>query len=371
MRAALTVVLTACLLLAPSAAVPAAAQAKGSSEASAAKRTNPQWKAPRTAWGHPDLEGIWTTDDMRGVPMSRPAQFGTRMYLTDEEFAARAKQRQTARQIDDARAGTFRNEEGSRDFGYTSMVIDPPDGRVPALTAAARARPRTQGSFGVGPWEKISDFSLYDRCITRGAIGSFMPAVYGNGARITQTPDAIVITYEMIHDTRVIPLDPVSRNGSAPFLEVSRNGSAPFLERPRLGPGIQLYMGDARGHWEGDTLVVESSNFTDKTAVGGAPHSTALRLTERFTRIDPQMIDYEITVNDPLTFARPWTMRLTITQQPDYEIYEYACHEGNLAMRHALLAERAYEKAVAEAQEKGLPIPERVFERVNGPDRAR
>jgi hypothetical protein len=349
MRSAVTVLLTGWLLLGTSAAVPAAAQAKGSSEASAAKRANPNWKAPRTPWGHPDLEGIWTTDDMRGVPMSRSASFGTRMYLTDEEFAARARQRQSARAVDDARAGTFRNEEGSRDFGYTTMVIDPPDGRVPALTAEARARPRTQGSFGVGPWEKITDFSLYDRCITRGAIGSFMPAVYGNGARITQTPNAIVITYEMIHDSRVIPLD----------------------GRPPLNPAIQLYMGDARGHWEGDTLVVESSNFTDKTAVGGANHSAALRLTERFTRIDPEMIDYEITVNDPLTFVRPWTMRMTITTQPDYEVYEYGCHEGNLAMRHALLAERAYEKAVAEAKEKGLPPPERVFDRVNGPDRAR
>jgi hypothetical protein len=350
MRVALTVIVAGWALLATSAAVPAAAQAKGSAEASAAKRVNPQWKAPRTPWGHPDLEGIWTTDDMRGVPTSRPAQFGTRMYLTDEEFAARAKQRATARQIDDARTGTFRNEEGSRDFGYTSMVIDPPDGRVPPQTAAAQARPRaSQGSFGVGPWEKIQDFSLYDRCITRGAIGSFMPAVYGNGARITQTPNAVVITYEMIHDTRVIPLD----------------------NRPALGSGIQLLMGDARGRWEGDTLVVESSNFTDRTAVGGARHSTALRLTERFTRIDPEMIDYEITVNDPHTFTRPFTMRLTITQQPDYQIYEYACHEGNIAMRHALLAERAWEKAAAEAKEKGLPPPERVFERVNGPDRAR
>lgn len=350
MRLALTVVLTGWALLATWTAVPAAAQAKGSAEASAAKRVNPQWKAPRTPWGHPDLEGIWTTDDMRGVPTSRPAQFGTRMYLTGEEFAARAKQRATARQIDDGRAGTFRNEEGSRDFGYTSMVIDPPDGRVSPLTAAAQARPRgPQGSFGVGPWEKIEDFSLYDRCITRGAIGSFMPAVYGNGARITQTPNAVVITYEMIHDSRVIPLD----------------------GRPPLAPGIQLWMGDARGRWEGDTLVVESTNFTDKTAVGGARHSTALRLTERFTRIDPEMIDYEITVDDPLTYTRPWTMRLTITQQPDYQIYEYACHEGNLAMRHALLAERAYEKAAAEAKAKGLPPPERVFGRVNGPDRAR
>jgi hypothetical protein len=344
-----SLVLVGWAMLGTSTITPAAAQAKGSADAGAAKRVNPHWKAPRTPWGHPDLEGTWTTDDMRGVPMSRSTQFAMRRYLTDEEFAAREKQRSTAREIDNARTGTFRNEEGSRDFSYTSMVIDPPDGRVPELTAAARARPRTQGSFGVGPWEKIEDFSLYDRCITRGLVGSFMPAVYGNGARIMQTPDAVVITYEMIHDTRVIPLD----------------------NPPATGSGIRSFMGSSRGRWEGDTLVVESSNFTDRTNVGGAAHSDALRLTERFTRIDPQMIDYEITVDDPLTFTRPWTMRMTITQQPHYQIYEYACHEGNLAMRHALSAERAYEKAAAEAAAKGLPPPERVFERVNGPDRAR
>jgi hypothetical protein len=348
MRHILTVVVTVALASAWTAA-PAAAQAAGSADAKAAKRVNPNWKAPRTPWGHPDLSGTWTTDDMKGVPMSRQPQYGTRQHLTDQEFAARAKQRLNARVIDDARTGTFRNEEGSREFSYTSMVIDPPDGRVPPTTAAARARPRQGGSFGVGPWEKIQDFSLYDRCITRGAIGSFMPAVYGNGARIMQTPNAVVITYEMIHDTRVIPLDP----------------------KPRLGSGIQLWMGDARGHWEGDTLVVESSNFTDRTAVGGATHSTALHLTERFTRVDPEMIDYEITVNDPQTFTRPFTMRLTITNQPDYEIYEYACHEGNHSMRNVLSAERAWEREAAEAKAKGLPPPARVFEQVNGPDRAR
>jgi hypothetical protein len=287
---------------------------------------------------------------MRGVPTSRPAQFGTRMYLTDEEFAARAKQRENARNTQDrGAAGTFRNEEGTRDFGYTSMVIDPPDGRVPAQTAAARARPRDSSSFGTGPWEKVQDFSLYDRCITRGAIGSFMPAVYGNGARIVQTPTHLVISYEMIHDTRIIPLD----------------------GRPHLSPDIQQWMGDSRARWDGDTLVIESKNFTDRTAVGGAPHSTGLRMTERLTRIDPEMIEYHITINDPDTFTRPWTMRMTITQQPDYEIYEYACHEGNMAMRNALSAERAHEASVREAIAKGLPVPERGFERGNGPDRAR
>ena len=348
------ILLTACGLAAAASLLPPAtphafAQAKAAAESNAAARKNPHWTPPKTAWGHPDLEGIWTTDDMRGVPMSRPQQFGDRMYLTDEEFAARAKQRNNARAVDNARTGTFRNEEGSRDFGYTSMVIDPPDGRVPALTAKARARPRLQGSFGVGPWEKVQDFSLYDRCITRGAIGSWMPAVYGNGARILQTPDSVVISYEMVHDTRIIPLD----------------------NRPHIGSGIQLWMGNSRAHFEGNTLVIESRNFTDRTAVGGAPHSTNLKLTERLTRVDPEMIDYEIRVEDPDTFVKPFTIRMTVTNQPGYVIYEYGCHEGNNAMRNALSAERAHERAAAEAAAKGLPPPERVFERVNGEDRAR
>ena len=333
--------------------VPALAtgQAKGSADASAAKRTDPRWKAPRNAFGQPDLEGVWTTDDMRGIPMSRPASFGTRTHLTDEEFAARAKQRDRARDIDDARTGTFRNEEGTRDFSYTSMVIEPASGRVPALTPAAQARRRSNdaGSFGLGPWEKVQDFSMYDRCITRGVVGSWMPAVYGNGARIIQSPDSVVIAYEMVHDTRVIPLD----------------------GRPHLPKTITQYMGDSRARYEGDTLIIESTNYTGKTSVGGARHSEGLKMIERFTRIDPEMIDYEIRVEDPDTFTAPWTMRLTVTQQPGYEIYEYACHEGNNAMRNALSAERAYEKAAAEATEKGLPPPPRVFERVNGADRAR
>jgi hypothetical protein len=228
------------------------------------------------------------------------------------------------------------------------MVIDPPDGRFPPVLPEARQR-RMGGTFGVGPWNTMQDFSLYDRCITRGVVGSFGPAVYGNGARILQTPDTVVISYEMVHDTRIIPLD----------------------GRPAIGPSLRQYMGHSRGRFEGNTFVVESANFTDKTALGGVRHSEQLKLTERFTRIDPEMIDYEIRVDDPLTWERPWTMRMTITRQPGYEIYEYACHEGNMAMRNILSAERAYERAAAEAAAKGLPAPERVFERVNGPDRAR
>jgi hypothetical protein len=322
-------------------AVPARAQAKDSAEASAAALANPKWTPPKLAWGHPDLQGIWTSDDMRGIPMSRPPQFGSRRSLTDEEFAQRARERGNARAFDNARTGTFRNEEGSRNFGYTSLVIDPPDGRVPALTPEAQARRPVPGTNGVGPFDTVEDFNNYDRCITRGLAGSWLPVVYGNGARIMQTPDAVIIAYEMVHDTRVIPLD----------------------GRPHIGSGIRQLMGNSRGRWEGNTLVIETTNFTDRTAVGangGGPRHS-----------DAQMLDYELRIDDPKTYVMPWTLRMTLTQQPGYVIYEYACHEGNGAVRNSLSGERAYEKQAAENAARGLPPPERVFERVNGEDRGR
>jgi hypothetical protein len=155
----------------------------------------------------------------------------------------------------------------------------------------------------------------------------------------------------MVHEARVIPLD----------------------GRPHVGSGLRQLMGDSRGHWEGTTLVIETTNYTDRIAAAGGRvrYSDALKTTERIRRIDPEMIEFEIRVEDPKTYVAPWTLRLTLTSQPGYEIYEYGCHEGNLAMRHALLAERAYEKEAAEAKAKGLPPPPRVFEQVNGPDRAR
>ena len=331
-------------------AAPAWAQARGSADASAAAVVNPKWTAPKTAWGHPDLEGIWTSDDMRGVPMSRPQQFGTRRYLTDAEFAARAKERAAAREWDDARTGTFRNEEGTRDFSYTSMIIDPPDGRIPALTAEARQRRSPAGTAGVGPFNSIDDFSLWDRCITRGVVASWLPVVYGNGTRIMQTRDTVVIMHEMVHEARVIPLD----------------------GRPHVGSGVRQLMGDSRGHWEGNTLVVETTNFTERLAVtGGTRHSADMKITERITRIDPEMVNYEVRIDDPKTYAAPWTLRMTLTSQPGYEMYEYACHEGNRSVPNTLSAERAYEKEAAENAKKGLPPPERVFEKVNGDDRGR
>jgi len=331
--------------------VPALAQAKGSAEATAAAFVNPKWAPPKLPWGHPDLEGIWTSDDMRGVPMARPAQYGSRRNLTDQEFAARAQERADARKVDNARTGTFRNEEGSRDFGYTSLIIEPADGRMPALTAEARTRPAPRGTAGLGPFNTIDDFSLWDRCITRGLAGSWLPVVYGNGTRIMQTADTVIIAHEMVHEARVIPLD----------------------GRPHVGSGLRQMMGDSRGHWEGNTLVIETTNFTDRIAAngGGVRFSEAMKTTERITRIDPQMVEFEIRVEDPKTYAAPWTLRMTLTSQPGYEIYEYGCHEGNRSVANSLSGEREYERQAAENARKGLPPPERVFEKVNGDDRGR
>ena len=333
------------------AVVPARAQAKRAAESSAAAIVNPKWMAPKLAWGHPDLEGIWTSDDMRGVPVSRPTEFGTRRYLTDEEFDARAGERAMARKVDDARTGTFRNEEGTRDFGYTSMVIDPPDGRIPALTAEARTRLAVRGTSGLGPFNTIDDFSLWDRCVTRGLAGSWLPVVYGNGTRIIQTPDSVIIAHEMVHEARIIPLD----------------------GRPHLGGGLRQLLGDSRGHCEGNTLVIETTNFTDRLSIPGtaARTSEAMKLTERITRVEPHMVEFELHVDDPQTYVAPWTLRMTLTSQPGYEIYEYGCHEGNRSVPNSLSGERAYEKEAAENAKKGLPPPERVFEKVNGDDRGR
>jgi len=315
-------------------------------ETTAAAYVDKSWRPPRTSWGHPSLEGAWSTDDFRGVPVTRPRDQGERVSLTPEEFAKRAEEIESGRDFS-VNVGTFlRHEFGLRTFGYTSMIVDPPNGQMPAMTPRGEelARQRTRGTFGPGPFDDLDDFSLYDRCITRGVLGSLLPVIYGNGVRITQNPEFVAISYEMIHDTRIIPLD----------------------GRRALDTGIRQYMGSARGRFEGNTLVVETTNFTDKTSVGtnggGPPNSEQLKLTERFTRVDPAMIEYVATVDDPGAYTAPWTIRLMITSRPGYEVLEYSCHEGNGAVAHALSGERTYELQVAEAKAKGLPIPERAIE---------
>jgi hypothetical protein len=310
-------------------------------ETLAAAYNDPQWQPPKTSWGHPSLEGVYSVDDMRGIPRDRPEHFGTRDALNPEEFLERASMQQGGRDRAAETETFLRNEWGTRTFGFASLVVDPPNGRIPELTPAGRARAQAVarvGTFADGPFDTFEDFSLYDRCITRGIFGSVLPSIYGNGIRIVQSPSTVSITYEMIHDTRIIHLD----------------------GRPQVPDSIDQYMGTSRGRWEGNTLVVEAANFTGKTGVGArGPHSDQLKITERYTRVDPQMIEYRVTVEDPVTLTAPFTYRVMFTTQPSYEVYEYSCHEGNSAVGGGLAGERAYEKQVEEAKAAGLPIPAR------------
>jgi hypothetical protein len=290
----------------------------------------------KTPWGEPDLQGLWTSEPELGVPFERPAEFGERQTLTEAEFAAR--QSQAAKQLatdnaefdvetaDTANAGAVGSAtsppphwlERGQPSRRTSMVIDPPDGRVPPISAEARARQQrgVRGSFGNGPFNSHEDFTLYDRCITRGVPNAIYPAVYNANTRLVQGPGYVAISYEMIHETRVVPID----------------------AGPHLPSHLRQYLGDARAHWEGDTLVIRTTNFNGRTSYRGA--SDKLVLTERFRRLDADTLRYEMTVEDPATWTRPWTAALNLKPQRD-QMYEYACHEGNNAMRNMLSAARA------------------------------
>jgi hypothetical protein len=294
-----------------------------------------KYTAPLTPWGDPDLQGVWSFNDDVSTPFERPNDLGVKDELEDEELAALLKERER-RNIE--RAPTIGGETGAGPVHWyefwnststrPSRVIDPPDGRVPALTPAAQARQAALAAArrGRGPADSWLDRNLSDRCLGRGVPGTIVtPASYGNILRITQAPGYVAIVHEMVHDTRIIPLD----------------------GRPHLGQGLQQFMGDPRGRWEGDTLVVEVTNFTDKVDFRGSRET--LRLVERYRRVAGNQVSYEVTVNDPVTFTRPWTVAVPLKSDPSQpDVFEYACHEGNYAMRNILSAARAEERAAAE-----------------------
>jgi len=314
------------------------------SKASPAAKT---WTQPKTPWGDPDLQGTWTSDDCIGTPMNRPANFGDRLYYTEQELADRQDRLKTQLQTDlvetvasGQRVGTgppaHWAERARRPCRQTSLVIDPPNGKTPDLTAEAKTRRIPEGAGNNNPkadsWE---DFSYYIRCISRGVPGSIFPVIYGNGQQIVQAPGFVTIMQEMVHEARVIPLD----------------------GRPHASPNIRSYMGDPRGRWEGNTLVVETTNFLgNRNGLvgngGGTPFSDAMKFTERFTRLGPDEIAYKITIDDPKTYASPFTVGFPLTQEPGYQNFEYACHEGNYAMFDSLSGARAQEKRAAEAAAK-------------------
>jgi len=289
----------------------------------------------KTPWGDPDIRGTYTSDNSIGVPFERPPQFGARATLTDAEFEARDKandeqiakdnsERPEASFEEDAAANNAPRhwlERGTNLSRATSLVVDPPNGRIPPMTPEGQ-RHLAESRLGFFRQNDAAEFhSYYDRCITRGVVSSILPAIYGNGTRILQGPGYGVVQNEMIHEDRVIPID---------------------SKAPRLGKDIQLYMGDPRGHWDGNTLVVDSRNFTDRIGVGfGTVNSTSLRLVEKFTKTAPDTLHYEFTVDDPVTYTAPWSVALDLNAKPGYKIYEYACHEGNYGLRNMLSASRA------------------------------
>jgi hypothetical protein len=308
-------------------------------EQTAALYKDPNWRAPRTSWGDPSLAGTYSTDDMRGIPRDRPENLGTQESLPQEQFLQRAMQQHRGRTAAATTETFLRNEWGTRTFGYTSLIVDPPNGRQPPINDKGRARAQLtagRGSFTSERFDSFEDFSLYDRCIGLGINRGMGAAIYGNGIRIGQSPDAVTITYEMIHETRVITLD-----------------------RDRPYPDIPQFTGTARGYWDGDTLVVESRGYTDRSSVGGGPNSVNMTTTERIRRVDPEMIEYRVTINDPDTYTAPFTVRTMWTTQPGYYAYEYSCHEGNFAVGGGLAGERALDRQVAEAIAAGREPPPR------------
>jgi len=308
---------------------------------SAAEQVAPRVRgyiAPRTPWGDPDLNGIWPSIDMVRVPVQRAPQYGSRLFMTPEEHAALEKreQEQIARMAAEGAGGATGAPGHWVEWGksqlQTSLLVDPPDGRLPPMTPAGQARTAAapKGTLFGGQLDSPEDFSMWERCISRGALGSTLPVLYNSGIDITQGPGFVAIRYEMIHDIRIIPMGPPGAH-------------------PHLPLAIKQYMGDARGRFDGDTLIVETTNFTDKIGVGlsggGTPNSYAMRLTERFTRVSRDTIRYEATVNDPETWTAPWTVAFPLTRMPDYGMFEYACHEGNHGLLNALSGSRAEEKA--------------------------
>jgi hypothetical protein len=298
---------------------------------------------PKTPWGDPQISGAYTNSDESGIPFERPAQFeGKRLEdLSAAELASIVKQRQEqaverAPTLSTFPGATsplhwFENYQAANSRAW--LVSDPPDGHVPPTTPESRARAaaRARERASHGPADNAEDRGLYDRCITRGIPGSMMPAIYGNSYAIYQGPGYVAIRYEMVNETRIIPLAAV----------------------PHISPKVREYLGDARGHWEGSTLVVETTNFTDKTSYRGS--SEQLKLTERFKPVGPNTVEWAVTFDDPQTWTRPWTFAMDLTKVPDAQgPFEYACHEGNYGLHNILTAARAEEQEIKDAAAKGI-----------------
>jgi len=323
----------AVLVLLAAAPLPIDATAQSSRASSRQPATTESWKTPRTPWGDPDLRGVYSNGDEYTTPLERPDRFaGRRLEDIKGQELAGIRKTQLAQVVEALPGGRVRGPDGwwvqnihEGRGGQAWMVIDPPDGRIPPFTPAAIARGvrPARSSFAGGPFAGPEDLGLLDRCISRSVPGSMIPVMYGNNYEFVQAPGYVTITYEIIHEARIIPLD----------------------GRPHLGSKIRQHMGDARGHFEGDTLVVETTNFTAAAAYRGADPDT-LKVTERFTRVAKDMIQWTATIEDPSTWTRPWTLGLPLTTDPQ-GVMAFECHEGNYGMRNILSGARADDAARA------------------------
>jgi len=294
------------------------------------------YAVPRTAFGHPDLQGTWSNAVI--TPLERPPEFAGKPFLTEEEALEYERRRQEEtnmdRRPDDPAEDVF---NAYNDFWWdwgeniaatrrTSLVIDPPDGRIPALTAAARSAAAQRAEYRrLHPADGPEDRTLSDRCINWPTAGPpMLPHAYNNNFQIAQNEDYVMIVNEMIHDARIVPLD----------------------GRAHLPSGLRQWLGSSRGYWDGDTLVIETRNFTDQTSFRGA--SANMVLTERFTRVSDDILLYEFTVDDPEAFTSSWTVQIPARRTDEF-MYEYACHEGNYAMAGILMGARAEERAASDA----------------------
>jgi len=292
----------------------------------------------KTSWGEPDFRGTWPIDHLGGLPLQRTPEQGNRVFLTDEEYAAREARMERARTAADAEdkanklgMGNWVEMKGAG--RRTSLLVDPPNGRLPALTPEGeRLNALGRSSWVPGQtYDRVTDFDSWDRCITRGFPASMLPFRYNNGIRIFQAPGVVVISLEMIHDDRIVYTD----------------GRAPPPGR------IRSWMGESRGHWEnGNTLVIETTNIKTgaaplNMATIGAPRNNTIPMSEqahvveRLTMTGPDSIVYEMTYNDPVIWTAPYTVRLDWQRNDDYKIFEYACHEGNVQIRNYITASRA------------------------------
>jgi len=280
------------------------------------------WTHPMTPWGEPDLQGMWPLNHLISTPFQRPERFGERRFLTDEEFAAAQKSAEARNTRFES--GAIPQADSGQATRLTSLMSDPPNGRFPALTAKGKELyDKMRGSYKPGQtvFDSPEDFDSWDRCITRGLPVSMLPRNYNNGIRIMQSPDYVVIVLEMAHEARIIPT----------------NG------RPALDPSIKQWLGESRGRWEGNTLVVETTNFNGKPAMTNAgvpgspplnPSTETMRFSERFTRTTVDTIEYKMTVVDPDVLSTgSWSAEFPWKLDNKYEMFEYACHEGNTAIR--------------------------------------